>query len=74
MNCNLPKGIKADGWDNWRNPENEKTVRYAEYNNSGEGAEISGRVKWVKQLSRKEAEKLTANEVFKIGNAWFPLN
>jgi pectinesterase len=74
MNCKLPKGIKAQGWDNWRNPENEKTARYAEYNNSGEGAETSARVSWAKQLSRREAEKITINEVFKVGNAWEPLN
>lgn len=74
MNCNLPKGIKAQGWDNWRNPENEKTVRYAEYNNTGEGAKNSDRVKWSKQLTKKEADKLTVNEVFSVSNVWSPLN
>lgn len=24
MNCTMPEGINTSGWDNWRNPENEK--------------------------------------------------
>ena len=58
MNCTLGKHIVAAGWENWRNPENEKTARYAEYNNSGEGANTKQRVAWARQLSKKEAEKI----------------
>lgn len=72
MNCNLPKGIHPEGWDNWRNVENEKTVRYAEYNNTGKGASISKRVSWGKQLTAAEAAKLTFEEVFASSNTWIP--
>ncbi len=59
MNCQLPKEINPLGWHNWNKPENEKTVRYAEYNNSGEGSDRSQRVSWAKLLSSGEAEKVT---------------
>ncbi|MDQ6608309.1 MAG: pectinesterase family protein, partial [Bacteroidota bacterium] len=40
IRCRLPKAITPEGWNNWGNPENEKTVYYAEYKNSGDGADI----------------------------------
>jgi len=73
MNCTLPKGIHPNGWDNWRNPENEKTVRYSEFNNSGEGATTNERVKWIKLLSRKDASKITMEEVFRRNDIWNPI-
>jgi pectinesterase len=72
MNCSLPKGIKPEGWDNWKNSENEKTVRYAEYNNTGEGANTNQRVAWSKQLTPKEASIITMQEVFKRNDSWNP--
>jgi pectinesterase len=72
MNCDLGKQIRPEGWFNWSNPANEKTARYMEYNNNGEGANTSGRVLWSKQLTKKEATKITISEVFKIDNKWIP--
>lgn len=72
MNCELGKHIRPTGWDNWRNPENEKTARYMEYNNSGEGAATKERCAWAKQLTKKEAAKITVQEVFSINNTWDP--
>ena len=63
MNCELPEEIHPAGWENWRNPENEKTARYAEYNNRGEGSSTTGRVKWAKILSKKEVRKITLKNV-----------
>jgi pectinesterase len=51
--------ITPAGWDNWRNPENEKTAYYAEYHCSGPGAGREGRVSWCKELSDREAKKYT---------------
>ena len=65
MNCELPEEIHPAGWENWRNPENEKTARYAEYNNRGEGSSTTGRVKWAKVLNKKEAKKITRANVLK---------
>ncbi|MFV0391021.1 MAG: pectinesterase family protein [Paludibacteraceae bacterium] len=63
MNCQLPSEINPAGWDNWRNPANEKTVRYAEFNNKGEGTRISRRVEWAKQLTKSEAKKIKLERV-----------
>lgn len=65
MNCELGKHIVPAGWDNWRNPENEKTARYAEYMNTGEGADTKERVKWSRQLTNKEAQEVTTERIFK---------
>ncbi len=61
--------ILPQGWDNWKNPENEKTVLYAEYNSFGAGAKPAERVKWSRQLSKKELKKYTLNNIF---NGWDP--
>jgi len=55
INCELPKAIAPEGWSNWSNPENEKTVFYAEYKSKGEGAAPEKRVKWSRQLTDQEA-------------------
>lgn len=70
MNCELGKHIVGAGWDNWRNAENEKTARYAEYKNKGEGAAVNARVKWAKQLSDKEAEKITISDCYNFSKSW----
>lgn len=70
MNCELGKHIVGAGWDNWRNAENEKTARYAEYKNKGEGAAVNARVKWAKQLSDKEAEKITISDCYNLSKSW----
>jgi len=72
MNCHLPKGIKPIGWDNWRNPANEKTARYLEYNNTGEGAVSMGRAKWTKQLIEKDISEFTVGNVLKGKDNWNP--
>ena len=68
VRCSLPKTIAPEGWDNWNNPENEKTVFYAEYKNTGEGAAIKQRVKWAKQLTDAEAKFYTVENIFSDKN------
>jgi pectinesterase len=73
MNCRLPKGIRPVGWDNWKNKANEKTARFMEFNNTGEGSDTSGRT-WSKVLTAKEAAKYSVEEVMKGYDGWNPLN
>lgn len=73
MNSNFPKEINPKAWDNWRNPDNEKTARYMEYNNKGEGANRSKRVAWAKDLSEKEAKEYTLENVLTGSDNWNPL-
>lgn len=69
IRCQLPKQIAPEGWNNWGNPENEKTAFYAEYKNSGEGADTKSRVAWSKQLSEKEAKEFTSENIFSNSNS-----
>lgn len=55
--------ITPEGWDNWRNPDNEKTTLYAEYASTGEGGKTENRVKWSKQLSTKDLKKYTLDKI-----------
>ena len=55
--------------------ENEKTARYAEYNSTGEGAAAAGRVKWAKQLTKKEAAQYDdLNYIYRMCSDWKPEN
>ena len=63
MNCTMGNHIVPAGWDNWKNAENEKTARYLEYNNTGEGARMAERVAWSRQLSKKEAAGIALQHV-----------
>ncbi|MBC7904038.1 MAG: pectin esterase [Gemmatimonadaceae bacterium] len=58
--------IVPAGWDNWRNPENEKTVLYAEYNSTSAGGQKAGRVKWSRQLTSKQRRIYTIKNVLKF--------
>ena len=72
LNCEFGSHIRPEGWDNWRNKENEKTARYAEFGNTGEGAATTGRVKWAKQLTSKEALRYTIENIFTDSSNWYP--
>jgi pectinesterase len=65
----MDKHIIPGGWDNWKNPANEVTARYAEYKSSGPGANPATRVSWSKQLSDEEVKKYT---IEKILGDWKP--
>ena len=64
IRCQLPKTIAPEGWNNWGNSENEKTIFYAEYKNTGEGAVVQQRTKWSKQLTDTEAKQYTIENIF----------
>lgn len=56
--CHLAAHIRPEGWDHWRNPDNERTARYAEYRNSGPGARVAERVEWA--VASPEGPPLTS--------------
>lgn len=70
VNCYLGKHIIPAGWDNWRNPANEKTVRYAEYGNYGPGADTASRVPWAKQLTDDEVKRYSPGNIL---GSWKPM-
>jgi pectinesterase len=72
LNCEMGAHIKPEGWNNWRNPTNELTARFAEYNSTGPGANPNERFKWAKQLTKEEADKITVESVLGGSDAWNP--
>jgi pectinesterase len=64
LNTYIDRHIIPKGWDNWRNPENEKTARYAEYNSYGPGGSREKRASWIRQLTDEEARRYTLKNVF----------
>lgn len=72
INTEMGSHITKAGWDNWNNPSNEKTVLYAEYHSTGEGANTTDRVKWSRQLTKKELKKYTLANIFDGDEGWLP--
>ena len=74
IECELGKHIVPAGWHNWGKQSNEETARYMEYKNTGEGANVSERVAWSKQLTKKEAEAVTVDAIFRTQSDWDPID
>ena len=74
IECELGKHIVLAGWHNWGKQSNEETARYMEYKNTGEGANTSERVAWSKQLTKKEAEAVTVDAIFRTQSDWDPID
>jgi len=74
IECELGKHIVLAGWHNWGKQSNEETARYMEYKNTGEGTNASERVAWSKQLTKKEAEAVTVDAIFRTQSNWNPID
>lgn len=72
INTEMGSHIVKVGWDNWRNADNEKTTLFAEYNSIGEGASPENRVKWSKQLRKREVKNYNVQNIFKGTVMWLP--
>jgi len=64
LQCDLGPVIRKEGWDNWRNPANEKTAYYAELGNTGAGSNTAERVAWARQLTAEQAADYTLAKIF----------
>ena len=64
LNCEMGSFIKPEGWNNWSKAENEKTAQFAEYNNTGAGANTTNRVGWSMKLTKEEAVKFNKENIF----------
>lgn len=70
--CRLGPHIRAEGWDNWSNAENEKTAWFAEYGSTGPGANTAARVGWSKQLTDAEAKAFDTTVFLHGDDGWDP--
>ena len=72
LRCDLQGNIRPEGWHNWGKAENETTARYAEYKNTGPGADLSKRAPWSRQLSDTEAATYTVPNILGGSDGWSP--
>ncbi|HET6977210.1 MAG TPA: pectate lyase [Pyrinomonadaceae bacterium] len=64
IDCWLGSHIRAEGWDNWRDPAREKTAWFGEYKSKGPGANPKARVTWSRQLTPTEAAAFSRAKFF----------
>jgi pectinesterase len=72
IRCELPRQLRPETWHNWGKPENEKTARYAEYRNTGPGADRTARVCWARELTDAEAAAYTVQNILSGADGWIP--
>ena len=73
-NSDLSASLKPAGWDNWRNPTNELTARFSEFNSTGPGGSAAARVPWAKQLTAAEVARYTVENVLGGADSWNPVS
>ena len=71
IHCELGRHIHPAGWHNWNKAEAEKTSFYAEYQNTGEGADKSQRASFSHQL--EQVENYSIEKVLSGKDGWNPL-
>ncbi|HEU5396025.1 MAG TPA: pectinesterase family protein [Verrucomicrobiae bacterium] len=72
LNCEMSDVVRPIGWSDWGKPEAHHTIRYAEFNSTGPGADPTNRPSWTKQLTKSEAKKITVNRVLGGTDGWEP--
>ncbi|MCU4674159.1 pectinesterase family protein [Catenovulum sp. 2E275] len=63
INSEFGAHILPIGWDNWNSTENEKTVFYAEYGNTGKGAQTKQRASWSQVMVASQAADYTKKNI-----------
>jgi pectinesterase len=46
MKCKMSEVVHPKGWIQWNDSPTVKDLFYGEYNNTGKGTDVSGRIKW----------------------------
>ena len=72
IRCRLGKHIVPEGWHNWGKKEAEKTVYYAEYESTGEGACPEQRASFSRQL--ENADDFTLEKILGGDDGWIPFD
>lgn len=61
--CDMGEHIRPKGWQNWSGTARDKTAYYAEFGNTGPGANVAQRVKWSRVLTKKQARRYTQKNI-----------
>lgn len=71
LRSELGPHIRPEGWHHWQ-PHREATARFAEFGNTGPGANRSARVAWSRELTPDEARAYTVENILKGDDGWDP--
>jgi pectinesterase len=72
LGTEMSEAVRPVGWNNWNDPNREKTARYGEYQSSGPGGEITARGHWAHLLTDAEARELSVEAVLGGIDGWNP--
>jgi pectinesterase len=72
LNTEMSEVVQPAGWNNWGQPEREKTSHYSEFGSTGPGAKSSDRVVWTKPISTAEAAAIQIPAVLGGADRWDP--
>ena len=72
LNTEMSSTVRPAGWQNWNQPDREKTVRYAEFHSTGPGASPEARVPWARQLTAEDARSIIPEKVLGGPDRWNP--
>ena len=70
LRCRLGACVRKEGWDNWRQPDREKTARFQEADSTGPGGDVSARVRWARPVLSVHA--VTPAKVLGGADSWDP--
>jgi pectinesterase len=70
IHTELPAALNPAGWNNWGKVSNESTAYYAEFGNTGPGADTAARVPWSHQLTAEQAKQFLPGTFLKGKDGW----
>jgi pectinesterase len=74
MNDELPAGLDSAGWSVWNKSDPyPPRAFYAEFENTGPGADSSKRAEWSHQLTAKEAQQYEPRSFLRGSDNWDPI-
>lgn len=71
VNCNLEVLVHPEGWMPWNGEFALETLYYGEFNSSGAGANVTGRVPWSSQIPAEHVDSYSVKN-FIQGDKWIP--
>lgn len=63
LNCYMDDHIHPEGWANWSGTNRDQTAIFIEYGNTGLGADLSGRVGWMRRITKREAKRYVIENI-----------
>ena len=74
IDTEMDADIRKEGWENWKNPANERTAWYAELGSTGDGAHPESRVPWTHKITREDTASFLPAKFLAGSDAWKPFD